>query len=453
VGQVRADTADALLRRIAVEQAERRIPALAAAVVRDGEIAWFGARGRVAGEPPTPDTQYRIGSITKTLVATVIMRLRDEGRLDLADPLRRHLPGAPAGEATIAQLLSHTSGLTAEPPGPWWERTPGAPAPGVLADDELARPPHRPGRRLHYSNVGYALLGQVITRLRGMSWDRAVHEEVLHPLGMRATTTRPREPYARGYAVHPWADVLLPEPEHDAGAMGPAGQLWSTCADMARWCAFLAGHTGGVLDPATLAEMRRPLAVDEDGLRHGRAFGLGLQLAHGDGRRLAGHGGSMPGFLAGVYADPEDDLGVLYLANTTSGVSNTLLSDLLRIVAEREPRLPREWTPLPADPDLLELAGPWYWGPAPYLLRLLPERGLALEPMSGQGRASRFTPRPDGTWVGLDGYYAGETLRVVRHDGRVWLEVNTFVFTRAPYGDPAEAVPGGVDPDGWRAAF
>ncbi|GLW06881.1 serine hydrolase [Microtetraspora sp. NBRC 13810] len=448
MGRVLEATAGALLRRIAVEQAGCRVPSLAAAIVRDGELAWFGGRGTVDGRAPTPDTQYRIGSITKTLVATVVMRLRDEGRLDLLDPLGKHLPGTAVGEVSIAQLLSHTGGLTAESPGAWWERSAGTGVETLLGSlgEDAAR--HRPGRRYHYSNVGFALLGELVARHRGVPWEEAVRREVLEPLGMTGTTPRPRPPHATGYAVHPWADVLLPEPEHDAGAMGPAGQLWSTPADMARWTAFVGGDTGGVLDPATLAEMREPAIVD-DGDMWTSGYGLGLQLARSGGRRLAGHTGSMPGFLATVWADPDEGLGALFLANTTSGMSRTLLGDLLAIVAEREPRLPVEWVPVSADPELLALTGPWYWGPAPYVLRLLPERGLSLTPLGGAGRSSRFVAQPDGTWLGLDGYYAGERLRVVRRDGAVSLDLNTFVFTREPY-DPAAPIPGGVDSAGWR---
>src|SRR4051794_39313826 len=121
-------TARALLRRLAAEQAQSRVPSIVAALVRGGETVWFGARGQVDGKPPTQATQYRIGSITKTFVAVMVMRLRDEGLLDLLDPLGKHVPGTPVGEVTIAQLLSHASGLTAESPGEWWERTPGFPA-------------------------------------------------------------------------------------------------------------------------------------------------------------------------------------------------------------------------------------------------------------------------------------------------------------------------------------
>ncbi|MDF5756546.1 serine hydrolase domain-containing protein [Spongiactinospora sp. TRM90649] len=467
-------TGRALLHRVACEQAGSRAPSLVAAVVRDGAVAWFGARGWPGGAPggpeATPDTQYRIGSITKTMVATVVMRLRDEGRLEPGDALAAHLPSAPEPlrEVTLAQLLSHGSGVTAEPPGPWWERTPGKGAGDLNAALGERDPALRPGRRLHYSNVGYALLAQVIERLRAAPWIDAVRQEVLIPLGMRDTTERPRAPHASGFAVHPWADVLLPEPEHDAGAMSPAGQLWSTTADLARWAAFIgvhragdgagdsagdsAGDTGGVLAADTLAEMREPVMV-EDGDAWTGGYGLGLQLARDRGRRLVGHGGSMPGFVAAVWADVQAGTAALCMANTTSGLGRGLPGDLLAILEEHEPALPAPWAADPADPELLELTGPWHWGPAPHVLRLLPGRVLSLTPLNGQGRGSRFVARQDGTWIGLEGYYAGEPLRVVRDGGTgraVALDVNTFVFTREPY-DPGAPVPGGVDPGGWRA--
>ncbi|GII60837.1 serine hydrolase [Sphaerisporangium krabiense] len=444
-------TARALLRRVAIEQSEARVPSLAVTVVRDGAPAWFAARGAVEGAAPTRDTQYRIGSITKTMVATMVMRLRDEGALDLNDPIGKHVPATPVGEVTVAQLLSHTGGLTAEPPGPWWERTPGVTAEALTGslDAETAR--HRPGRRFHYSNVGFALLGELVARHRGVGWDEAVTEEVLRPLGMNDTTPRPREPHARGYAVHPFADVLLPEPEHDAGAMAPAGQMWSTPADLARWAAFLAAGDARVLPAATLAEMREPAAVVEDGEVWSAGFGLGVQLLRHRGRRLAGHGGSMPGFLAVVWVDPADRTGVVCMANTTSGLRGSIATDLLDILDTHEPAIPAEWSPAAADPELLELTGPWYWGPAAYLLRLLPGRDLQLTPLGPHGRASRFAARADGTWLGLDGYYAGEVLRVVRRpDGTAsHIDLNTFIFTRRPY-DPAAPVPGGVEEGGWR---
>src|SRR3954447_23424994 len=124
-------TARRLLARTARAQRDGRAPSLAAGVVRDGALAWSAGRGAVP-EPHT-DVQYRLGSISKTVTAIAVMRLRDEGRLGLDDPLERHLPGTPLGDRTVGQLLSHLAGASAESPGGWWERTRG----GTLADLQL----------------------------------------------------------------------------------------------------------------------------------------------------------------------------------------------------------------------------------------------------------------------------------------------------------------------------
>ncbi|MFI9402111.1 serine hydrolase domain-containing protein [Nocardia sp. NPDC052316] len=449
-------TERALLHRVAVEQAEYGVPSLIAAVVRDGRLVWSGARGRVDGSVPTTDTQYRIGSITKSMVAAMVLRLRDEGKLDLADPLAKHVPGAPLGDRTVAQLLSHTAGLRAESPGDWWERTEGGDwaelAASLDGDPGSKALLHRAGRRFHYSNVGFAALGELVAQLRGHSWFEALRAEVLAPLGMDRTTVLPAAPHATGWAVHPWADVVLPEPSHDHGAMGAAGQLWSTVSDLARWAAFLGGDTGGVLAADTLAEMREP-AIVEDGDRWEAGYGLGLQLQRRDGRRLSGHTGAMPGFIAAVWADPEDRTGVLFLSNTTyGGIRGKLAGALLDILAEHEPNLPEEWLPAPAvDPKLLALTGTWYWGTASIALHLRADGLLSLKALAHGGRESRFRPEADGSWTGLDGYYAGERLEVVPGPDGVAqrLELVSYVFTRAPY-EPVEPIPGGVDPAGWQ---
>ena len=105
------------------------------------------------------------------------------------------------------------------------------------------------------------------------------------------------------------------------------------------------------------------------------------------------------------------------------------------------------------DPELLALTGPWYWGAAAFALRLLKDRWVELVALQDRGRQSRFRPEADGSWTGLEGYYAGETLRVVRGaDGSgTHLDLGSFVLTREPY-PPTGVVPGDVDPAGWRAA-
>ncbi|HEX4251377.1 MAG TPA: serine hydrolase, partial [Pseudonocardia sp.] len=173
-----------------------------------------------------------------------------------------------------------------------------------------------------------------------------------------------------------------------------------------------------------------------------------IQLLRDHGRTLFGHGGSMPGFVAGLWISADERLAGISLSNSTSAPG--VAAELVRIVAEREPRLPEPWRPRSTtDPELLALTGPWYWGTYTYLLRVRADRGLDLSPLRGQGRASRFRAEADGTWTGLDGYFAGEVLRVVRQGGQAHLNLGTFIFTRQPY-EPGEAVPGGVDPAGWQ---
>ncbi|MFB8244734.1 serine hydrolase domain-containing protein [Streptomyces sp. NPDC055952] len=447
-------TRRALLHRIAVAQAEGRAPSLVAAVVRDGRAVWHGSRSSVEGHAPDENTQYRIGSITKTFTAVLVMRLRDEGLVGLDDPLEKYLPGTGAGEATIAHLLAHTGGLAAESPAPWWERTPGSLRPEL--SDVLGEQPllHPVGRRHHYSNPGYTLLGALVEEVRGTSWEEALRREVLEPLGLHRTGVRPEAPHAGGWAVHPWADVLLPEPVEDLGRMAPAGQLWSTTGDLARFASFLVRGDERVLSAESLREMRTPAAPAEAAdVMSGDTYGLGMQIQRRHGRLLVGHTGSLPGFLATVTISVEDDAAAVVLANCTSGpLASTVAADLVRITAEAEPRIPAPWRPLRRiDPSVLELAGQWYWGTYAFALRFTAEGLASLEPLSGNGRRSRFRPNGDSSWTGLEGYYAGELLKVVRKDdGSVdHLDLGSFVFTRQPYEGAAE-VPGGVDPDGWR---
>ncbi|MEV0963772.1 serine hydrolase domain-containing protein [Streptomyces sp. NPDC049910] len=445
-------TERALLHRVAVAQSEGRAPSLVGAVVRDGRMVWSGARSGTDEDVPGADTQYRIGSLTKTFTAALVMRLRDEGLLDLSDPLGKHLPGTGAGEVTIAQLLSHTAGLAAESPAPWWERTPGSVRPGLA--DVLGDQPqlHPSGRRHHYSNTGYALLGSLIEAVRRRPWEDVLRSDILEPLGMRRTSCHPQASHASGWAVHPWADAVMHEPAVDLGLMAPAGQLRSTAADLSRFAAFLAEGDERVLGVDSLREMRTASAPSEPG-DWDSTYGLGLQIVRRNGRTLIGHTGSLPGFVACLWVDVEEGVAAVVLANATSGpLPAVVAADLVHIVVDAEPRFPEPWRPMPdVDQDLLELTGTWYWGTSAFGLKLVTARGLELYPLSGHGRGSRFQARPGGAWSGLDGYFAGETLRAVHSpEGRlIHLDLGSFVFTREPY-DPAGEVPGGVDERGWR---
>ncbi|MEV0414367.1 serine hydrolase domain-containing protein [Streptomyces sp. NPDC050448] len=445
-------TRRALRHRIAVAQSEGRAPSVVAAVARGGEVVWEGSRTSAEGHGPDGNVQYRIGSISKTFTAVLVMRLRDEGLLRLEDPLEKHLPGTGAGEVTIAQLLAHSGGLAAETPGEWWERTPAALRPELA--DVLGEEPFRfqPGRRHHYSNPGYTLLGSLVEAVRGKPWEEVLRAEVLEPLALDRTAAQPQAPHAGGWAVHPWADVMMPEPLEDLGLMAAAGQLWSTTRDLARFAVFLARGDERVLSAETVREMRTPASPPEPGLAE-LGYGLGMQLTDSCGRRLAGHSGSLPGFVAGLWLSEADDVAAVVLANCTSGLpASAVAADLVAIVADAEPRFPQPWRPFrETDPVALELCGPWYWGTSAQVLRLKADGLLELAPVGATGRSARFRAEPDGSWTGLSGYYAGETLRAVRReDGSVsHLDLGSFVFTREPY-DAQAPVPGGVDPQGWR---
>ncbi|GAA1787915.1 beta-lactamase family protein [Planosporangium flavigriseum] len=441
------DTARRIDDAVAAAQSHGRVPALVAAVVRDGEPVHFTGAGEFTGagqgSRPGPDTQFRIGSITKTMTAALVLALRDEGRLVLDDPLRRHLPGTPVGDVTVRQLLGHVSGLQSEPDGDWWERSAGVDLDrflGALTPEKIAYPPHRTH---HYSNLGYGLLGAALTRLTGQPWWDLVATRLLVPLGMARTTYHPTEPFARGYVVHPWHDTLREEPRHDAGAMAPAGQLWSTTDDLLRWATFLAQPEPSVLTPATLAEMCVPVVIsDLDSWTAGH--GLGLQLWRRGERVYVGHTGSMPGYLAVLAVHRPSRTGVVAFANAYTlhgGHIGELGLDLLTAVLDAEPARPAPWRPgtepgtAPgAEPpaDVLPLTGRWWWMGREFQASWDAATGeLVLTSVPEHGQAWRFTREGPDRWRCHAGSNEGEVLLVRREaDAVAALDIATFVFTR-----------------------
>jgi CubicO group peptidase (beta-lactamase class C family) len=402
-------------------QAERRLPSVVAGVLSGRELAWTGTAGAVTDT----DTQYRIGSITKTMTAVLVMQCRDDGLLDLDDPLKRFLPESGYAAATLRSLLAHVSGMQSEPVGPWWERSPGVTVEDLVAANDGSGAVSGPGEHYHYSNLAYGLLGEVVARLRGGSWFSLVQEGVLSPLGMTRTSYLPEAPYAPGLSVHHLASTLTEEPLHDTGAMAPAGQLWSTLEDLARFAAFVGEGNPAVLAGRTLAEMRQPVPPAID-------YGLGMRLVpYADGV-LAGHTGSMPGFQSTAFADPLNHVGVVALTNATTGFSGAELA--LALLGDHTPAAVPPWRPTTSLPEWArELLGYWHWGNSAYEVRWSNDR-LEWRDLARGALAEQFTLVGDRI-VGRAGYHHGETLHVVRRDdGSVdHLECATFVYTRDPY--------------------
>ncbi|MDT9592388.1 serine hydrolase domain-containing protein [Nocardioides zeae] len=447
-GAVLPSTARALLHEVATAQVAARAPSLVAGVVRDGALVWSGGWGDVPG--PVDDTQYRIGSITKTLTAVTVLQAVRDGLVDLEDRAATVVPELAEhghGEVRLRPLLAHTSGLASEPTGEWWERTPGTGFAALLAANPGgpgAASVLPPGQQFHYTNLAYAILGEVVARLRGRPWWDVVRADVLEPLGMRRTTYLPVTPWSTGWSVHPYEGTLTPEPATDTGAMAPAGQAWSTVADLARYAAFLAAGDDAVLPSPWLDLASHPVG----GTRHARlsaAHGLGLQLLRGGSGVLRGHLGSMPGFQAACLVDAPRRTGAVLLASSTTGTATAeVATRLLDVLAEREPTLPRPWRPAPRDlpAPVRDVVGVWHWGNTPYVVAV---EGDDQQVVVRRGAAAvhRFAV-VDGALVGVAGYHEGETLHVRRRpDGSVsHLEVSTFVWTRTPY-DPDAPAPGG----------
>jgi CubicO group peptidase (beta-lactamase class C family) len=351
-----------------VKRAQRdgRVPALAVALHRADRPLWTHEIGA------EPDTQFRIGSITKTFTAVLVMRCRDDGLLDLDDPVGRHLPLPRHGELPIRRLLSHTAGLQREPFGDVWDTMDAPDTDRLLADLARAERVLPPARRYHYSNLGMAILGAMVGRLRGGAWEEALTEQILGPLGLDGISVRPTGRATTGYLVEPYSDHARPEPPTDFGAVAPAAQLWGTATDLARWAAFLADPAaldpaGAVLRPATLDEMRFPLTMTDEAL-WATGFGLGLILIpRGERIMHVGHDGAMPGFLAGAYGrrggDAPPACGVAVLGS--SGTATEILGlphALLAEAAEHDPAEIEPWRPgRPAPEHLRSVLGRW-WG-------------------------------------------------------------------------------------------
>ena len=232
------------------------------------------------------------------------MQLVDAGRIELDASLRTYLPEAPVGP-TVRMALSHLTGLQREPPGEIWESMEPPSREELIAGLEDAELVLRPAEQWHYSNLVFALLGEIVTRTSGLPYEELLQQRILDPLGLTRTSLRPDGPKASPYFVDPYTDTVRDEPDPEVtDTTAAAGWLWSTAADLARWGTFLAEGDDAVLPAATLDVMARVRTmVDERNWSIG--WGLGLELFRRGDRVFVGHGGAMPGFLAGLVVDRE----------------------------------------------------------------------------------------------------------------------------------------------------
>ena len=260
--------------------------------------------------PNTPATKFRLGSITKQFTAAAILLLAERGKLTLDDPIKKHLPDAPAAwdAITIFHLLTHTSGIPNFTNLPDYktlklEDTPVAKTVATVRDKPLE---FVPGERMSYSNSGYLVLGYVIERVTGAGYGTFVTDNIFTPLGMKDSG------YDSNTAIIPRrASGYVPSPNGPANAgfvhmsiPHAAGALYSTTGDLLRWEQGL--FAGKVISAASLARMTTPFKSD---------YALGVVVRTANGRKMVQHGGGIDGFNTFLAYYPEDKLTVAVLAN------------------------------------------------------------------------------------------------------------------------------------------
>ena len=408
---------------IGVEQRDKRYPSIAAAVLRDGELIWEKAVGTsdvAGGIEATPDTQYRVGSITKTFTAAAIMQLRDAGKLDLEDTLDRHVEGA-AYRPSIRRLLSHASGLQRETHDDSWLTLRFAPPEELLETLDRAEMVLSAGARFHYSNLAFALLGIVIERVTGQPYMDYVRERLLEPLGLTRITFEPEQPAAKGYVSQPYADGVWQAIDVETGAWASAGQLWGTVGDLCRWGAFLADPDETILAKKSAEEMR-VVQVLQEHERWLAGYGLGLSLRRDGERILAGHTGSMPGFIAILYFSPREKVAVAALTNDSEAMLPPLALSLVGTTVEEWPVAPKAWRAGDAPPDdVVPLLGVWFMEAAQMTFRWRDGQLEATSPDDPEWQPPAvFEKETDDRWRTVSGPEHGEALRILRgEDGSI----------------------------------
>ncbi|HSL66375.1 MAG TPA: serine hydrolase domain-containing protein [Gaiellaceae bacterium] len=418
-------------------QAQQRLPGVAAALFRHGELAWSDAVGLAdvdAATVATRDTQYRVGSITKTFAAAAVLQLRDEGRLDLDDPVAQYVEELPHRAPTLRSLLSHTSGLQREQPGDMWE-TMVMPTREELLAGLGASERVLSGSHWHYSNLAFSLLGEVVERTAGVPYREHVAARLLRPLGLERTTWRPEPPVAVPYLVDPYADGVSVEPTLAEGSLDAAGELWSTAPDVARWGAFLADPDPAILSPESAEEMRTVHAMAEPE-RWLAGWGLGLSLERRGDRVWAGHGGAMPGFLAAFAFRPAERVAAAVLTNSGARAEpDVLVLDLGETELELEPEAPEEWRPAPPPDDVAPLLGRWWSEGEGFTFSWRQGRLEARVDGLADWRPPAVFERVDeDVWRTVSGRERGELLRIRRDENGDVARLNWagYPFTREP---------------------
>jgi CubicO group peptidase (beta-lactamase class C family) len=313
-----ADYADQLL--AAAYPADQ--PGAAALVVKDGQVVLrkgYGMANLELSIPVSPDMVFEIGSVTKQFTAAAILMLQEQGKLRLEDDVTKHLPDYPThGETiTIEHLLTHVSGIPSYTGLPEWlprirEDMKVVDVIALFKDKPLE---FKPGEQMRYNNSAYILLGAVIEKASGKSYEQFVEEEIFQKLGMTHSryghheeiVPRRATGYTRdGEAFRHANYVSMTQPY-------AAGSLLSTVDDLAIWDRALAGET--LLKKASLERMFTPVKLSSG---QSTRYGFGIGVNELEGRRVLEHGGGIFGYVSFLMRVPEEGLVVAILSNNDS---------------------------------------------------------------------------------------------------------------------------------------
>jgi CubicO group peptidase (beta-lactamase class C family) len=354
------------------------VPGAAWGLIVDGTLVHTGATGfrELASKAPVDaDTVFRIASMTKSFTAMAILKLRDEGKLSLDDPVERYVPELKALEypttdsprITIRHLLSHSEGFPED--NPWGDQQLAKTEEAFSAMMRGGIPfSNAPGVAYEYSNYGFAILGRVVTRVSGVPYREYVAAHILRPLGMSSTTLEPGAvPPGRLAHGYRWEDeTWKEEPQLKDGAFGAMGGLLTSIRDLSRYVgAHLSawpprdGAETAPIRRASLREMqqtarrdfatvrRDPVTSDIQLTSGGYGFGLSV-IQTCSFRHVVAHGGGLPGFGSVMRWLPEHGVGIIAFGNRTytgwAGVAMQALEALARTGALQ----PRVAQPSPA---------------------------------------------------------------------------------------------------------
>jgi CubicO group peptidase (beta-lactamase class C family)/D-alanyl-D-alanine dipeptidase len=333
-----AQVANTISTEIRQQMKEKRLPAMAIAIVDGRNTVWaegFGFEDAHNQRPATAHTIFRVGSVSKLFTDIAVMRLVERGKLDLDAPVTRYIPefhpsNPFGGEITLRQLMSHRSGLLREPVvGHYFDNSAPSLQQTVLSlnGTELV---FAPGTHTKYSNAGIAVVGYVVQKVGGQDFAEYLKQSLLRPLQMNesAFTLEPRliprmaEGRMWSYDGLDFAAPTFPLGEASAGAM------YTSVSDLGRFLSvlFAGGQSGNfqMLSSTTLDSMWKP--------QFGGSFGLGFALGSLDGHRLVGHNGAIYGFATELSALPDDKLGVVVVTNVdgANAVSHHIAQNALR---------------------------------------------------------------------------------------------------------------------------